>query len=187
MAGRQPQRGWRGRRWWLLALRALSVGLVAVPALWARLRLNAGQAPRFSSGANPAAAAPPTDGLTRALTFPYIWARSYWLLLWPASLSADWGHGSIPLLNTITDGRNLATAAFFLAAAGAVGWSLRRTDSQSSSAALTATGGELRYAVTATWCGMLWLPFLPASNLLFRVGFVIAERVMYHLRDTQLP
>eukprot|EP01047_Picozoa_sp_COSAG01_P121914 COSAG01_NODE_50731_length_361_cov_0.541985_1_plen_65_part_01 len=34
---------------------------------------------------------------------------------------------------------------------------------------------------------MLWLPFLPASNLLFRVGFVIAERVMYHLRDTQLP
>ena len=36
-----------------------------------------------------------------------------------------------------------------------------------------------RSPLLATGLALILLPFLPASNLLFPVGFVVAERVLY--------
>jgi hypothetical protein len=49
----------------------------------------------------------------RFLTFCYLAAFNCWLLLCPATLSHDWQMGSVPLLTTLTDSRNIATCLFF--------------------------------------------------------------------------
>lgn len=143
-------------------IRALLVACVGGLAFGCRLALNNGQSPRFSAGANPAALTT-QDPTTRWLTHAHVWMQSYWLLVCPLWLSVDWGHGSIPLISSWSDGRNLLTAAGFVVVCTAVRWSVR----------------HMPHTLTAAWFAMLLLPFLPASNLFFPVGFVIAERVMY--------
>jgi hypothetical protein len=49
----------------------------------------------------------------RFLTFCYLAAFNCWLLLCPATLSHDWQMGSVPLLTSLTDSRNIATCLFF--------------------------------------------------------------------------
>lgn len=145
-----------------LGARSLLVACIGGGVLGWRLTLNNGQSPRFSDGANPAALTA-ADSTTRWLTHAHVWVQSYWLLLCPKRLSVDWGYGSIPLVSSWNDERNLLTAAGFLAVGVAVRWSARQRP----------------HTLTAGWFAMLVLPFLPASNLFFPVGFVIAERVMY--------
>lgn len=89
-----------------------------------------------------------------------------WLLLCPATLSHDWQFGSVPLVASAGDGRNLATAAFLAALALLAHRALADLEPQRQPALVA---GVL----------FLTLPFLPASNLLVTVGFVIAERVLY--------
>lgn len=45
----------------------------------------------------------------RMLTFCYLAAFNWWLVLCPSTLSHDWQMGSIPLLTSISDPRNLLT------------------------------------------------------------------------------
>lgn len=52
----------------------------------------------------------------RLLTFCYLAAFNWWLILCPSTLSHDWQMGSIPLLTSISDPRNLMTFVAFLAA-----------------------------------------------------------------------
>lgn len=49
----------------------------------------------------------------RLMTFCYLAALNCWLLLCPAILSHDWQMGSVPLVTSFTDTRNLATCIFF--------------------------------------------------------------------------
>jgi hypothetical protein len=49
----------------------------------------------------------------RFLTFCYLAAFNCWLLLCPATLSHDWQMGSVPLLTSLSDSRNIATCLFF--------------------------------------------------------------------------
>lgn len=49
----------------------------------------------------------------RLLTFCYLAALNCWLLLCPATLSHDWQFGSVPLVTSLADCRNLATCAMF--------------------------------------------------------------------------
>lgn len=49
----------------------------------------------------------------RLLTFCYLAAFNCWLLLCPSTLSHDWQMGSIPLVTSLADSRNLTTALFF--------------------------------------------------------------------------
>ena len=49
----------------------------------------------------------------RFLTFCYLAAFNFWLLLCPAALSHDWQMGSVPLLTSLADTRNIATCLFF--------------------------------------------------------------------------
>lgn len=47
------------------------------------------------------------------MTFCYLAAFNWWLLLCPATLSHDWQMGSVPLVTSIGDSRNLITFLFF--------------------------------------------------------------------------
>lgn len=66
-----------------------------------------GSLPKFSQQDNPAAYHPSI--VTRFLTFSYLAAFNWWLIICPTTLSHDWQMSSIPLLTTWTDGRNFLT------------------------------------------------------------------------------
>uniref|UniRef100_A0A8C6C8H4 Protein O-mannosyl-transferase TMTC1 n=1 Tax=Monodon monoceros TaxID=40151 RepID=A0A8C6C8H4_MONMO len=104
--------------------------------------------------------------LMRLLTYSYLLAFNVWLLLAPVTLCYDWQVGSIPLVETIWDTRNLAT--ILLAVVMAL-------------LSLHCLAAVKRLEHREVLVGLLFLvfPFIPASNLFFRVGFVVAERVLY--------
>ena len=70
---------------------------------------------------------------------------------------------TVPLVTHLGDPRNLATLATAIGVLGMV-WSAWRSRSQAHCSIVI-----MALALTA-------LPFLPASNLFFPVGFVVAER-----------
>lgn len=127
-----------------------------------RVQVIQSQLPVFTRFDNPAAVSPTP---TRQLTFNYLLPVNAWLLLNPSELCCDWTMGTIPLIESFLDVRNLATFAFFCFL-GALGiFSLRYP-------------GDSSKTVLMALC-LMALPFIPASNLFFPVGFVVAERVLY--------
>jgi hypothetical protein len=148
--------------------------LLAAAILALRLVQNTGGGeaaaitPVFSAADNPAAYLSFTNSsgiremAPRILTHLYLAAFHVEQLLWPAVLSYDWQMGAVPLVTALADRRNLETAALFLL--------LGRL--------AAAEGRRRRRQRSAVLFGLLFLvlPFIPASNLFFRVGFVAAER-----------
>uniref|UniRef100_A0A673WW84 dolichyl-phosphate-mannose--protein mannosyltransferase n=1 Tax=Salmo trutta TaxID=8032 RepID=A0A673WW84_SALTR len=98
---------------------------------------------------------------SRFLTYCFLLAFNAWLLLSPAVLCYDWQVGSIPLVESLWDMRNVAALLL-----GVV---------------MVALCLHCRLESREVLLGVLFLvfPFIPASNLFFRVGFVVAERVLY--------
>ncbi|XP_064470417.1 protein O-mannosyl-transferase Tmtc3-like [Ornithodoros turicata] len=142
--------------------RVCILGASGVLVLWWRLLCNGPHTPVFSQLENPASAAEPP---WRQLTNAHLAAVNAWLLLFPSSLCCDWTMGSVPLVTSLVDARNFATVLTFCI----FGAALR--------AALRAEGlfrGPMVMALA-----MLVIPYIPASNLFFPVGFVIAERILY--------
>ena len=103
----------------------------------------------------------------RQLHWAYLAAFNSWLLLCPAHLSAEYAMGTIPLINSFTDPRNALTLVTLL---GLLCFLLVGVTRSSSSHLWR----SVLFAVSS-----LAVPFLPASNLFFPVGFVVAERVLY--------
>lgn len=114
--------------------------------------------PVFTNFDNPASYA---ETPAKQLTWAYLLPVNAWLLLAPAQLLCDWTMGTVPLVTTLADPRNLATLLLFVILLH-LSW-----------VALT----NNRALVMSL--ALLGLPFLPASNLFFPVGFVVAERVLY--------
>ena len=73
--------------------------------------------------------------------------------------------GTIPLIKTLMDPRNIITMATF-AAVFILGW-------------IASTRNGRTAKVTLFALSLMVFPYLPASNLFFPVGFVVAERVLY--------
>ncbi|XP_054383011.1 protein O-mannosyl-transferase TMTC1 isoform X4 [Pongo abelii] len=144
--------------------RAILVLSYVLVILYFRLWIMGGSMPLFSEQDNPASFSPYI--LTRFLTYSYLLAFNVWLLLAPVTLCYDWQVGSIPLVETIWDMRNLAT--ILLAVVIAL-------------LSLHCLAAFKRLEHKEVLVGLLFLvfPFIPASNLFFRVGFVVAERVLY--------
>ncbi|XP_036036964.1 LOW QUALITY PROTEIN: protein O-mannosyl-transferase TMTC1 [Onychomys torridus] len=144
--------------------RAILVVSYVTVILYFRLWIMGGTMPLFSEQDNPASFSPYI--LTRFLTYSYLLAFNVWLLLAPITLCYDWQVGSIPLVETIWDVRNLAT--ILLAVVMAL-------------LSLHCMAAFKRLEHKEVLAGLLFLvfPFIPASNLFFRVGFVVAERVLY--------
>lgn len=102
------------------------------------------------------------SSLFQFLTYSYIYFINGLILIWPQWLCFDWSMGCIPLIDNIYDTRIISVVLFW------------------------AVGIALFYRIIS-FCNknecigfaFLIVPFIPASNLLFRVGFVIAERILF--------
>ncbi|NXJ59575.1 TMTC1 protein, partial [Rostratula benghalensis] len=144
--------------------RAALVTSYVVLVLYFRLWIMGGSMPMFSEQDNPASFSPYL--LTRFLTYSYLLAFNAWLLLAPITLCYDWQVGSIPLIESIWDVRNLATVFLVLVM-------------MLLSLHCIAAFKKLEHKEVLVGLLFLVFPFIPASNLFFRVGFVVAERVLY--------
>ena len=113
----------------------------------------------LQEGDNPASFA--ADWLTRCLTYNYIWALNSYILFLPHWLCFDWSMGCIPLIETLWDGRNVLSSVMWVFLAFLV-W----------------RGVNKDVKITAALVSIC-VPFLPATNLIFRVGFVVAERTLF--------
>jgi hypothetical protein len=152
-------------------IRVVLLAAVAIALLLWRIQLMAagGGAPQPSSTQNPGWHAPTST--SKQLTLAYYVVMHFWLLLCPLTLCCDWSHDAIELITRADDPRNIATAllalALLLAALSLLypkpGWEFR---------ALNDTPLVMGMAI-------LLLPFLPSANILFPVGFAVAERVLY--------
>ncbi|XP_058047765.1 protein O-mannosyl-transferase TMTC1 isoform X1 [Ahaetulla prasina] len=144
--------------------RAALVLTYVILLMYFRLWIMGGSMPAFSEQDNPASFSPYL--LTRFLTYSYLLAFNAWLLLAPITLCYDWQVGSIPLVESIWDLRNFATLilAFVMLLL-----------------CLHCFVAFKKLEHREILVGLLFLifPFLPASNLFFRVGFVVAERILY--------
>ncbi|XP_074489781.1 protein O-mannosyl-transferase TMTC3 isoform X1 [Sebastes fasciatus] len=127
-----------------------------------RVQVIQSQLPVFTRFDNPAAV---SSTPTRQLTFNYLLPVNAWLLLNPSELCCDWTMGTIPLVESLLDLRNLATLGFYTFLGLLAYHSLRYRNSSAKTVIMA-----LSFIV---------LPFIPASNLFFPVGFVVAERVLY--------
>ncbi|XP_044311237.1 protein O-mannosyl-transferase TMTC3 isoform X2 [Varanus komodoensis] len=127
-----------------------------------RVQVIQSQLPVFTRFDNPAAVSPSP---ARQLTFNYLLPVNAWLLLNPSELCCDWTMGTIPLVESLLDVRNIATVTFFCFLGTLLVFSLRYP-------------GDSSKTVLMALC-LIVLPFIPASNLFFPVGFVVAERVLY--------
>ncbi|XP_077683756.1 protein O-mannosyl-transferase TMTC1 isoform X3 [Eretmochelys imbricata] len=144
--------------------RAALVISYVILVLYFRFWIMGGSMPMFSEQDNPASFSPYL--LTRFLTYSYLLAFNSWLLLAPITLCYDWQVGSIPLIESIWDVRNLATVLLVVVM---ILLSLH---------CITAFK-KLEHREVLVGLLFLVFPFIPASNLFFRVGFVVAERVLY--------
>ncbi|KRT83914.1 Anaphase-promoting complex subunit 3 protein [Oryctes borbonicus] len=150
--------------WSSEATKRLTVlAITTICLLLARLQIMGSQLPVFTRFDNPASVAPMP---ARQLTYHYLISVNLWLLLFPCELCCDWTMGTIPLVESFFDPRNLSTLTAYtfliMLVAGAV-----FTENRQQSALILMS------------LAFLILPFLPASNLFFPVGFVVAERVLY--------
>ncbi|XP_053487474.1 protein O-mannosyl-transferase TMTC3 [Ictalurus furcatus] len=127
-----------------------------------RVQVIQSQLPVFTRFDNPAAV---SSTPARQLTFNYLLPVNGWLLLNPSELCCDWTMGTIPLVESVLDPRNLATLAFYVLLGVLAYHSLRHGHSSAKTVLMALS--------------LIVLPFIPASNLFFPVGFVVAERVLY--------
>ncbi|XP_068146188.1 protein O-mannosyl-transferase Tmtc3 [Drosophila tropicalis] len=156
----------KSRRWsssTVLWRRLVFLAGLTVCLLVGRVYVMGSQLPIFTRFDNPASAA---DTPERQLTYAYLIFLNCWLLLCPSLLCCDWTMGTVPLLEGFVDCRNVATVFTFVALGLLV-----------AKACFTRNSAQSR---TLLMClGWIVLPFLPASNLFFPVGFVVAERILY--------
>lgn len=154
-----------------------ALGAALVVLLSCRLAIMGSQPPEFSPADNPAADC--DSPAVRSLTFFFLPAFNAWLLLCPYTLSFDWSMEAIPLITSIADPRNLASftlyAVLALLAMTVLLSLRRRRPGEDAAGGDTTTSGD----VTVMGLALMLLPFLPATNLFFYVGFVVAERILY--------
>ena len=101
----------------------------------------------------------------RQLSWLYLTFVNSWLLINPNHLCPDWRFGLVPLINSVTDYHNLLSLITIVTVT-----------------VLTIQGAKCtskRSRILLFGLALTIIPFLPASNLFFPVGFVVAERVLY--------
>ncbi|XP_028382248.1 protein O-mannosyl-transferase TMTC4 isoform X3 [Phyllostomus discolor] len=147
-----------------LLFRMTLLALGGAGMLYMRWKIMGTGPPPFTEVDNPASFA--DSMLVRAINYNYYYSLNAWLLLCPWWLCFDWSMGCIPLIKSVGDWRVIALAALWFCLIGLIYQALCSEDSH-------------KRRVLTLGLGFLIIPFLPASNLFFRVGFVVAERVLY--------
>ncbi|XP_029559520.1 protein O-mannosyl-transferase TMTC4 isoform X2 [Salmo trutta] len=146
----------------LIRLALLAMGGASL--LYARWRIMGTGPPAFTEVDNPASFA--ENVFLRIVNYNYYYSLNAWVLLCPWWLCFDWSMGCVPLIKSAFDWR---TAWLLLLWCFLIGLISQALCSQDSQRRRTLTLGLV----------LLVVPFLPACNIFFRVGFVIAERVLY--------
>uniref|UniRef100_A0A8C5LWM5 dolichyl-phosphate-mannose--protein mannosyltransferase n=1 Tax=Leptobrachium leishanense TaxID=445787 RepID=A0A8C5LWM5_9ANUR len=145
----------------------LRIGLLSfwgISMLYIRWHIMGTGPPAFTDVDNPASFA--SNLLVRVINYNYYYSMNGWLLLCPWWLCFDWSMGCIPLIKSFSDWRLCALAALWCCLLGLIHQALCSSD-------------DHKRRILTLGLGFLIIPFLPASNLFFRVGFAIAERVLY--------
>ncbi|ETE71325.1 Transmembrane and TPR repeat-containing protein 4, partial [Ophiophagus hannah] len=132
--------------------------------LYARWQIMGTGPPAFTEVDNPASFA--SSPFVRAVNYNYYYSLNAWLLLCPWWLCFDWSMGCVPLIKSVRDWRIIALVLLWLCLIVLACQALGSKDGQ-------------KRRILTLGLGFLIIPFLPASNLFFRVGFVVAERVTY--------
>lgn len=159
--------------------------------LYVRLWVMDFRPPKFKEGDNPTAFL--SSLYLRQINFSYIYALNFWLLLAPAQLCFDW---SMACLECICCDRSLPSQmefqtikkilliiSFWIVITGilirAVIEIFGSAPKKVSEILLENTKGPSLSPMLGLAITLLLLPFLPAANIFFTVGFVIAERNLY--------
>ncbi|XP_041483488.1 protein O-mannosyl-transferase TMTC4-like [Lytechinus variegatus] len=151
---------------WLrkLLLRHIILVTTAVVLLLTRFFIMGSGIPSFQQVDNPASF---LDSIwIRMINYSYIYSLNAWLLFNPWWLCFDWSMGCIPVIQTPLDPRVVAPIVFWITMGAILLYCLFGPDHYE------------RRVLTVSISAVI-IPFLPASNIFFRVGFVIAERVLY--------
>uniref|UniRef100_A0A8C9X556 dolichyl-phosphate-mannose--protein mannosyltransferase n=1 Tax=Sander lucioperca TaxID=283035 RepID=A0A8C9X556_SANLU len=147
-----------------LLTRLALMGLGGLLMLYARWRIMGTGPPAFTEVDNPASFA--ENIFLRMVNYNYYYSLNAWLLLCPWWLCFDWSMGCVPLIKSATDWRMVWLLLLWCILIGLISQALCSQDSQ-------------RRRTLTLGLVLLVVPFLPACNIFFRVGFVIAERVLY--------
>ncbi|KAK9504103.1 hypothetical protein O3M35_010520 [Rhynocoris fuscipes] len=154
-------------RYYLMFLRLTVLTISGCLFLYFRFWIMDFKGPYFHKTDNPASFA---DGIfTRFINFNYIYVINLWILLCPEWLCFDWSMGCIPLINVkniFVDPRILAVIFLWIVFGLLILKQINLPTNPLSQNVFMALS-------------VLLIPFSVASNLFFRVGFVIAERVLY--------
>ncbi|XP_055726913.1 protein O-mannosyl-transferase TMTC4 isoform X2 [Salvelinus fontinalis] len=146
----------------LIRLALLAMGGASL--LYARWRIMGTGPPAFTEVDNPASFA--ENVFLRIVNYNYYYSLNAWVLLCPWWLCFDWSMGCVPLIKSAFDWRTAWLLLLWCFLIGLI------------SQALCSQDGQRRRTLTLGLV-LLVVPFLPACNIFFRVGFVIAERVLY--------
>lgn len=139
----------------------LITGLILLLCRW---HIMGSSTPVFQVVDNPASFE--KSFIMRVINYNYLYAVNAWLLVVPQWLCFDWSMGCVPLIKSFTDPRLLCIAALWAVLLLLILYCL--------------FGKDLYYKrILIMGLALLVVPFLPASNLFFTVGFVVAERVLY--------
>lgn len=188
LGGRSDSTLWKK----LLLSTSVTMGLLLV-----RLGIS-GRTPSFHEFDNPARA---LDSPLRQINFAYLALFNVYLLLNPYQQSCDYSFRSIPLIESLSDRRVLQLAVFAVTSLAmlatllkcsprASGNELKQLNNNNNHnnnnytpCKMTKEEGRgivsTRAVLPLTALAMSLIPWVPASNLVFYVGFVVAERVLY--------
>lgn len=165
--GRDGRRGVLGR-----CLRVFVLLLVGAAACALRVWYTSGtQIARMDPYSNPIAAC--KDQYVRVLSYALVHGMYFKLLVWPVFLCYDYSMDAVPLVRSLEDVRLLLPVASYLGFTLAVCASLSLLRSWRRKAARLMVEGPL------LGVGIFVLSFLPMTNILFPIGTLVAERLLY--------
>ncbi|KAL4704834.1 hypothetical protein ACJJTC_001309 [Scirpophaga incertulas] len=133
--------------------------------LYGRWIIMDGSKPVFKEIDNPAAF---QDNLfIKITTHSYIYFLNGLLLIWPQWLCYDWSMGCVPLIKSVSDYRIIFPILMYTFAVLLM-FSISKKQNGNTTKRLLILGSTLTV-----------ISFLPAANVFYPVGFVIAERILY--------
>ncbi|KYM94696.1 Transmembrane and TPR repeat-containing protein 4 [Cyphomyrmex costatus] len=146
-----------------ILLRLSALIFIAIILLLLRFSIMGFSIPNFQSVDNPASFM--DNILLRILNYNYIYFLNIWLLICPVWLCFDWSMGCVSLI-TSYDYRTFPVIIFWFIFGTLIMYTF-----------MSHKNKTLRYVIMGLT--ILICPFLPASNIFFNVGFVLAERILY--------
>ncbi|KAG1688503.1 hypothetical protein DVH05_003594 [Phytophthora capsici] len=108
--------------------------------------------------------------LVRILSYMHLHVWYLWKLVWPRWLCFDYGYNTIPVIESIFDPRNVYTFFGYLVVAIGLHCAILRRFGSRKTPPSSLLMMSIAFGV---------VPFVPASNIIFPVGTVVAERLLY--------